>query len=796
MIGPRWRKVIRDLWGNKLRTVLVVLSVAAGGFAFGLVAIGRDVLQSELRDQYRATNPAHIVFTLSPFDDDLVQAVAGLREVAEAEGRVVATLNVEIAPDDWVASEVYGIAFETQRINTLTPETGVWPPERRDLLVERSMLEVPGAAYGETVRVRLEDGSMRTLNYGGTVHDMLAFPSQYFRDGYAYINLDTMEWLTGSRQYNQLRVIAADGTLDKDALEELAVDIGDRIEGYGYRVLSTDVPEPGEHWNADMVEAMMILLGTLGVFSIFLSAFLVINTISGVLKQQVRQVGMMKTIGAVTGQVAGIYLVMVLIVGGLSLLVSIPLGALGALGFTTFMARLSNYDIQHFRVAGWIIAGQVGLGLLLPLIAGLVPVLGGTRMTAYQALSDYGIGRRTKRDTIDRLVEDIKRLPRPLLLSVRNTFRRKGRLVLTLLTLTLAGAIFISIFGVRASILKLFNTVFGLFHYDLGITLTEDQRIERVVRETERAPHVTYVEGWLVFDGQVVRADDTEGAHFALFGVPLDTPLVLPQVRAGRWLDDGDVNGIVITQTMVNLEPEVQLGEMVRVKMDGNEYELEVVGLLPAFDDPNGTAGFVYISREGLARMTGKQGYANYVAINTDSEVLPVQLGILRGIQDRYERVGIGVAEASASRELLSGAMIAVQVMVGLMLTMAMLMGFVGGLGLAGTMSLNVIERTREIGVMRAIGASNRSVWGIVVTEGVSIGLISVGLGAVAGVPMTRALTVGIGAAFVGEPLPFVYSWPGVGLWLVLAVVLAAVSSFLPARAAARISVREALSYE
>ena len=231
MIGPRWNKVVRDLWGNKLRTVLVVLSVAAGGFAFGLVTTGRDVLQSELRDQYLATNPAHIVFAVSPFDDDLVQAVKALREVADAEGRAITHLNVEVGPGEWVATEVYGIDFPTQRINLVTPETGVWPPERRDLMVERSMLEIPGAAFGDTVRVRLEDGSIHEMQVGGTVHDLLAFPSQYFRDGYGYVNLDTMEWLAGSRQYTQLRVVAAVHQDDKDAVGHASQEASQRQQG-------------------------------------------------------------------------------------------------------------------------------------------------------------------------------------------------------------------------------------------------------------------------------------------------------------------------------------------------------------------------------------------------------------------------------------------------------------------------------------------------------------------------------------------------------------------------------------
>jgi len=89
----------------------------------------------------------------------------------------------------------------------------------------------------------------------------------------------------------------------------------------------------------------------------------------------------------------------------------------------------------------------------------------------------------------------------------------------------------------------------------------------------------------------------------------------------------------------------------------------------------------------------------------------------------------------------------------------------VGGLGLMGTMSMNVIERTREIGVMRALGASDLDVLKLVITEGMMIGILSWALGTLVGLPITYFFDVVIGYAFVRAPMPFVFSVWGCGVW-------------------------------
>jgi putative ABC transport system permease protein len=126
----------------------------------------------------------------------------------------------------------------------------------------------------------------------------------------------------------------------------------------------------------------------------------------------------------------------------------------------------------------------------------------------------------------------------------------------------------------------------------------------------------------------------------------------------------------------------------------------------------------------------------------------------------------------------------------------ALLIGTVGGLGLTGTMSINVLERTREIGVMRAIGASNGAVRRIVMFEGLLIGELAWLLGILMSLPISSALSFQIGNALLNVPLTYTYAYSGALLWLAIVTFLAAVASFAPAQRAVRLTVREVLAYE
>jgi putative ABC transport system permease protein len=135
-------------------------------------------------------------------------------------------------------------------------------------------------------------------------------------------------------------------------------------------------------------------------------------------------------------------------------------------------------------------------------------------------------------------------------------------------------------------------------------------------------------------------------------------------------------------------------------------------------------------------------------------------------------------------------------ILVYFLLFMAVLIALVGGIGLMGMMSMNVLERTRELGVMRSIGASNGEVLRMVIVEGLLIGIISWLFGMLLAVPLAQMMDYAVGIAFLTLPLPFVFSMQGVLVWLVIVLVLSGLASILPALHAVRLTVHDALAYE
>ena len=111
-------------------------------------------------------------------------------------------------------------------------------------------------------------------------------------------------------------------------------------------------------------------------------------------------------------------------------------------------------------------------------------------------------------------------------------------------------------------------------------------------------------------------------------------------------------------------------------------------------------------------------------------------------------------------------------------------------------MTMNVVERSREIGVMRAIGARDRAVLMVFMVEGLLIGFLAWLIGVAISLPISKVLSDALGESFVQRPLAYTPAIDGIVYWLIAVAILALVASFLPAFRATRLAVREVLAYE
>ena len=170
--------------------------------------------------------------------------------------------------------------------------------------------------------------------------------------------------------------------------------------------------------------------------------------------------------------------------------------------------------------------------------------------------------------------------------------------------------------------------------------------------------------------------------------------------------------------------------------------------------------------------------------------------GLEQRLFQAFEAAGLEVSGTRTAQQVNDQNNLMFSIIVTILILMALLLAAVGGLGLTTTMSINILERIREIGVLRAIGASNVSVRQIVLAEGLVIGALSWAVGTLLSLPLSAFLSEQVGLALLKVPLSYQYSYAAAGVWFFALMLIAAAASLGPARSAVRLTIREVLAYE
>jgi putative ABC transport system permease protein len=489
--------------------------------------------------------------------------------------------------------------------------------------------------------------------------------------------------------------------------------------------------------------------------------------------------------------VVRVYLSTALIYGGLASLLAVPLAAIAAHLMAGPLLDLINVTAGPFQVRPATVAMQVTVGLAVPLLAALVPAVGGARVSPHRAISSYGLGGGFGRGPLDRLAGSIRRLPRPLALSLRNTFRRKGRVALTLLALALGGVMFMMVMSVRSSLSNTIEMLVQDLDHDVWVWFRRRHPTARLAGVAEGVPGVTRAEVWSRWWVTLPLASGEE-RDICLWGVPPDSAMFNPRVVNGRGLlpDDGRA---VLLNSKIAADEGIGVGDEVALNVGGRESAWTVVGLV--FNIRNNRREN-FVPFDALARATGGVDRGRIVMVQGQRHDAEGQRTLSRHLGDAYTARNIEVTFVGGVSEVREQPRAQFDVVIYLMLAMAILAAVVGGIGLMGTTSINVVERGREIGVLRAIGATPAAVAGVFVGEGVLVGVVSWLLAVPLSYPGARMFSESVGTELFQFPLDFRYSWDGVTLWLATVVALSVLASLGPALRATRISVREALAYE
>jgi putative ABC transport system permease protein len=304
---------------------------------------------------------------------------------------------------------------------------------------------------------------------------------------------------------------------------------------------------------------------------------------------------------------------------------------------------------------------------------------------------------------------------------------------------------------------------------------------------------VKRVEVWTSTRAELHSEDRSTVDSVSILAPPADSSLVDPTLLQGRWLLPGDETALVVNEAFWTDYPDLRPGDVLSLDIAGREDDWTVVGVFQYTGVDNLIA---YANYGYLARDLGQTHHASVYRVVTQNHDLEYQTYVSALLQRRFKALGYRISSIESGAAVASSITQVLRILIIILLAMALLTALVGSIGLTGTMSMNVLERTREIGVLRAIGAHNQIVSRLVIVEGAIIGLLSYVLGLLLSFPITRLLSNVISLSIFNSPAEFVMAARGLGIWLGLVLLLSTGASLLPARRATQLTIREVLAYE
>lgn len=786
-MSARSRKVRADVVSNRARSILAVLSLAVGTAAAGAMYAAGTTVDASFDSSFLAANPPSAMLRTSPMSAGLVEEVAAHPAVDIAEGRrLLRTRTVNAAGDRPVTIELVAMAdFAHNRIARIEPRRGRWPPPDGAVIVERASLNELAVDTGEQLGIALPGGPMVELPVVGRASDVWEIAPMLGGPTRAYVSMAIMVELTGSDHLDALYVRARADPLDRDeAIAAVAAVRDDVLTPAGVTIELAAIQEPGEHRGENALSFFVRAMQLLSVLALLVAVVLVVNTVAAVLAQQRRQLGVMKAIGATSRQLTTQYLAYVLVLSVAALAIAVPVSLLLGRVLAGFLADLGNFDLEPLGVPWATILLDLVVAVGLPAAAVLVTVRRAASLTVRDTLVDRGITTPSR--------PHHRQLPvsRATLLAYRNAVRDRPRLVLTVATVALTGAVLVGVLSTQRAMHTLVDQVAGYWDYDIELSFTEPVPLGQAAPIVESDNAVTHTEGWFQTQAFRIRPDGSENENISVTAAPTESSSLNPTLLAGRWLDAGDQHQIVINTHLADEEPDLDVGDDVVLDIEGQRRPWTIVGI--ATTTLVGPVAFMPV--ETLTGMIGRSGLTNLVAVTTapGADVDRTAERLESAIRD----AGMPLGEVQTNAQLRAAIEQLVTVGTALLLTVGGVLALVAAIGLTGTMTLNVLEQTREIGVIRALGATSSAIRRLLIIQGLAVAAIGAAVGIGQSVAVALALRATISSTLLSADLPWAFSWSGVAIWIVIALTIGGLAATRPARVAAKLTVKDTLAYE
>lgn len=800
----RWVKLVRDARRARGRVLVLVATLAL--ICAGLTALlaAHGVLSRESARDYADTHPADALVLLDRVDERALAVARSHTQVAiaEASGMVRGWVS---ARSFWIPLQLFVIPdFASLKVNSVRPISGARAPGADEMLIDSGGLRLLGQREGARVRVRLPGGTGNPAAVGGAggggiadgevllagvVHDAGIAPASIERKVTAYATPKLLSRLGQPAVLDRLKLLFRPDALAVSSVESLARGIARDLATQGYSIREIQIPPRGAHPHQLLNDSLLIVVIAFGLFGLVACSVLTGSLIGGMLDAQVREMGIMKAIGASAGDIAHMYLVFVASLATLSILIGVPLGVGAARALASALAGSLNVEFASLTAPVWTLLVPAGALVLTALHAAWTRIQLAARRSVRECFART-VAAEKSASLSGATVTTMRgrALPAGVQLGLRLAVRHRRALLSNASWVALGGGLFIGCFNVVASWNGLSAEVNTGRRYDAEIQFHRFASATAVASRIEQMPEIAMVESWPLVQVALAREEGLtishtypDGDHGQLYlrGATAPTALVHLPMSAGRGLLLTDRNAAVLNpraSALMNARP----GDSIALMANGRRIELQVVGVVTEVL----TGATVYASPD----VTGPLTNSVLIRFRPGAELRSALLAVVA----RLESAGLPVRAAFTNADLEVGQRAHADVVSNGATLIGGFILIVATFGLSAALGSQVARQSWEIGVLRAIGAQDRDVISVLLTEALCAAMAGALLALPVAVLVTVALTLLIELA-TGLPMPVTISLSAPVIWSGAALLCAVLASIAPSMRARRITVREAL---
>jgi putative ABC transport system permease protein len=797
------RKSLRELMRHRVRSILTIITIAATvtGLWLFAVPLGLDDAMAErveidqLHDIRFSPNnlhdvpdpaeppPAAEVISRSELD-----GLGALANIAAVEARPVMWTQVRRngkVQDTWLV----GVEdFENQHVNIVTIDKGTAPalsPDRREALLEWAPNDT--ASPGEEIAIKAGDGEFYpfvvtgfggTLRWSGSSDDMGPI---------TYVPAEMVRRFTAAEGFNSLELRLVDNSVA--AAKATLADARSYLDGVApamtYREIP-DVRDPGSWEGRDQVFRLVPLLYVIGIMAFLSALILVSTTMNTIVSQQTSEIGVMKAVGGSRRAIMRCYLQAVLLLGAVGTTIGTVAGAFmsdkfGRLVQEGFGGLRSTWSTDPWVVLMGIVAGLGGTAL-----ASLPALRRAMRVTVREAISGHGVTDTHGRGLLENVTRRATFLSSSSRLGLRNTSRRKGRSIATSLQVSLGVGTVLAFSAFSLTALAVTQDTLKNESGDLRVYQETSNFTDAEARLLASRPDVASIQS-IVYSQAEFGGDEQ-----AMWGLPAET-IYNYHLTSGRWFSEQEVSNAAQVAVMggpLAAMTHTVVGDYVEVGTTTGVETVEVIGI----DETMVQDGrFIWLPSE-TAKIFANQEDPNLYWVETTSPEPAVVDRVAADILETFAAVGNPVSIDVQHLDL-TAANAEDRIVVGVIQMLGLPIVAIGMIGLVSAMTTTVLERTREIGVLRAIGAKARHVRKVFRAEGTAIAVAGWLIGIPIGYVLARIILW-----FFGRALHTTFSllfppWLPV-LALVGVVIMARLTLRPPLRRAVRMRPGDSLRYE